>query len=187
MPLPVYSPLFGGQSFRVTYDEAQKRVVVKPTPPCPSIISSVEASTLAHASASPPVLMQQNSIVAVTEITLRQTEHSNSPAEVYFRIYIDGAERKLFGVPTRDNKHSWLLLLDGRKAQLTNVRFSVPMNAKVVRIELWDRDRSIRSLFKGGDNRLAVFDSPVQVGKKILHDRDGAPTTLGVHISPSGS
>jgi hypothetical protein len=181
-PIPILGTLTGGeQKFRLTYDPSTQHLEALPTLTCMPSLGSVIlfAQGLKRAPAHKAPLY-----VAMREIRLTATGHRDSPAEVYFKILRNNREFSPSGVPARASKNGWLLLRDDERAMLDkNMSFTVE-RGDVIEVQIWDRDRSVFSLFKNEDDRLAtvVLDTKqTGLGRHTLRDRGGSTVTVDLH------
>jgi len=161
LPIPILGPLLGGQQYRMTFNPTTRQLEVDPTLACATLGSRAEASERAVSASN----ASESVSIDIKQITLRDTGHRTSPAEIYFRTYLNGNELKPFGLPARERKNSWLLLLDNRPAAPNGLQVTIPGSGQL-RLELWDRDRSFKSNFRDQDDRLATFELALRQGER---------------------
>jgi hypothetical protein len=183
LPLPIVGPMLGSPHYRIVYDETSRTLSTRSTPRCVSIGGMV--STVFAAMQPVKAVRTPNALyVTVRELTLRNTGHADRPAEVYLRIFVDGQELRPRGFPSKDQESTWLLLVDGKPAALNNLTFTIPSSEPKLMIEVWDRDRSLKSFFRSEDDRLASLGyNPVrnEVGARVLADPRGTTMTVEFH------
>jgi hypothetical protein len=183
LPLPIIGPMLGSPHYRIVYDETSRTLTTRSTPRCVTVggmVSTVFAATQGAKAAKNPNALY----VTVRELTLRNTGHGDRPAEVYLRIFVNGQELRPRGFPSKDQESTWLLLVDGKPAALNNLTFTIPSPEPQLTIEVWDRDRSVKSFFRNEDDRLATLGySPAgnEVGARVLSDPQGTTMTVEFH------
>jgi hypothetical protein len=167
LPIPIFAQLLGGQRYRMTFDQTRRQLNIAATLTCVAFGSPLAASQSSISQS------EVTSWIDVKQITLRETGHRKSPAEIYFRAYLDGKELQSFGLPAKDRQNSWLLLVDNQPAAPNGLQVAIPRPG-LLRLELWDRDRSMATYFRDSDDRLAMFTlqvHPKDRGTKVLKDR----------------
>ena len=182
LPLPILGPLLGSPHYRIVFDETSRTLTTRATPRCPSLGTFV--GTVFAQERRPVRVAVDNRYLTVREVTLKNTGHVDRPAEVYLRIYVNGLELRPRGFPSREQESTWLLLVDNKPAALNNLTFTLDAQDPKLMIEIWDRDRSVKSFFKDQDDRLAQFSYDVrrgEMGRRVLSDKSGTTMTVELH------
>jgi hypothetical protein len=179
-PIPVLGPLLNGeQKYRLTYDPMAGTLKVGTTSTC----ASLEFLSLAVWASSGQQQIKNPRYVTVKEMRLMGTGHRDTPAEIYFRVFVNDHETMPLGFPARALKNSWLLVRDDDPVILRNLTFTVERGSRI-RLEVWDRDTSIVSSFKNQDDQLASFFTTANAGipeTRVLTDSRGSTVTVALH------
>jgi hypothetical protein len=183
-PIPILGALTGGeQKFRLTYDPVTRDLDALPTVTClPSLSGLV---LFAQAPSPLPIAPSPSDLyITIRDVRLVSTGHSDTAAEVYFKIFRNSREYNPRGIPQRASRNGWLLLRDDELAVLDKGMTFTVATGDVIDLQIWDRDRSFFSFFKNEDDQLASVQLNTKItgpGRHTLHAQNGSTLTVELH------
>jgi len=123
-------------------------------------------------------------LIELSNINIRNTDHTHSPAELYFKILVDGKPIETpKGLPSRNIRNSLLLLRDNEVDNRSKFRLELPgtMKNSDIEIQMWDRDQF--SFFRS-DDLVARFKIKVDTDKPKTITLDSLKGGMSASIAP---
>ncbi|MDH5397864.1 MAG: hypothetical protein OEX02_06950 [Cyclobacteriaceae bacterium] len=165
-----------GTPFYIIEGNAEKKDFVVVGPPVPEVLEE-KTDNFDVQLASFNNMFQQETRIRFSRVGISNTDHKNSNAEVYVKVYVNDKEINTPNLPSEKREETWLLLKDNMAVAPNTLFFDVPANRNNVKIELWDRDIFF-------DDHLASFsfsmDGPQELTLKDTEFNNGSELVLEI-------